>query len=127
MAVNTYECLFLLDPNKASADWDAVMGGANSIIEKHEGEIIDSRPWGEPKLAYPIKKFKKGNYLLTYFRAESTKVPEMEKDCRLNEAILRHMILKLHPQIAEEILAHLRGEYQEEETEEQEAEAAELT
>jgi small subunit ribosomal protein S6 len=124
VAVNTYECLFLLDPNKASADWEAVMASANGIIEKHGGEIVDSRPWGEPKLAYPIKKFKKGNYLLTYFNSESTKIPEMEKDCRLNEAILRHMILKLHPQIAEDILAHLRGEYQEEYEHEEERETA---
>lgn len=120
MAVNTYECLFLLDPNKASADWEAVMNGANGIIERHGGEIVDSRPWAEPKLAYPIKKFKKGNYLLTYFTVESTKVPDIEQDCRLNDAILRHMILRLHPQIAEEILAHLRGEGLDQDEQEQE-------
>ena len=55
MAANTYECLFLLDPNKASADWHGVMNRVNGIIERHGGRILVSRPWSEHKLAFPIK------------------------------------------------------------------------
>jgi small subunit ribosomal protein S6 len=110
VAENTYECLFLLDPNKSSSDWDGVMSGANGQIERHGGQILVTRPWDAPKLAYPIKKFRKGTYLLTYFKADPKNVPAMEHDFKLQEPILRHMILKLHPQIAEEILAHLNGE-----------------
>ena len=110
MAVHTYECLFLLDPNKASANWDGVQAEVNGVIEQHGGELVDSRPWGEPKLCYPIKKFRKGSYLLTYFKAESTKVPLMEKEYKLHDVVLRQMLVKLEPQIAEPILAHLSGE-----------------
>lgn len=109
MAAHTYECLFLLDPNKASADPDGVAAQVNGIIERYGGEIIVSRPWGESKLAYPIAEFRKGIYHLTYFKADSTKVPSMEHDFRLCEPLLRHLLLKLHSRIAEEILAHLQG------------------
>lgn len=125
MAVHTYECLFLLDPNKASTNWNAVSADVNGIIERNGGEIFDSRPWGEPKLAYPIEKFRKGVYMLTYFNCESTKIAAIEADSRLNESVLRLMILKLHPQIAEEIMAHLHGESNAEEHHEEEAEPAE--
>lgn len=113
MAEHFYECLFLLDPNKASADWDAAMGRANGILERHGAQIAESRHWGDPKLAYPIKKFRKGSYLLTYFTSDAKNLPAMEADCRLEDLILRQMILKLHPQIADDIQAHLRGEAEE--------------
>ena len=109
MAVNTYECLFLLDPNKSSADWDGVMGQVNGIIERVGGEILISQPWGEPKLAYPIKNFRKGRYLLTYFHCEAGKIAEIEQECRLNDVILRQLVLRLHPHIVEDILAHIQG------------------
>ncbi|QDU63759.1 30S ribosomal protein S6 [Planctomycetes bacterium Pan216] len=116
MAVNIYECLFLIEPNKASSDWDNSMATANGMIERHGGEILFSRHWGEPKLAYPIKKFRKGGYLLTYFRSDSQGIPKMEADFRLAvDLILRHMVVKLHPSIADRILAQLHGTHSEEE------------
>lgn len=108
MAVNTYECLFLLDPNKASSDWEGVMGRVNGIVERNGGEILATRPWGEPKLCYVIKKFRKGSYLLTYFKSEPAAIAAMEREARLDDVILRHMVLKLHPHIAKEILAHFQ-------------------
>lgn len=110
MAEHTYECLFLLDSNKASSNWEGAIGQITGTITRHGGEIILARPWGEPKLAYPIKKFRKGSYLLTYFKSEAKKLSLMEHDFRLNDVILRHMTIKLHPNIATQILAHIRGE-----------------
>lgn len=110
MAVNTYECLFLLDPNKASADWEAAVQHVVQMIVRHGGEIIDCRPWGEPKLAYPIKKFRKASYVLAYFRSAPAGILPLEAECRLDDMVLRQMVLKLHPQIAEEIVAHLADE-----------------
>ncbi|MFO0945895.1 MAG: 30S ribosomal protein S6 [Planctomycetota bacterium] len=109
MAVHVYECLFLLDPNKASADLDGIIHQLNGTITKAGGEIVDTRLWGEPKLAYPIEKFRKGTYVLCYFKSEAKNIVEMEAQFRLNDNILRQMVLKLHPHIAEGILAHLQG------------------
>lgn len=113
MAVHVYECLFLLDPNKASADLDGIIQQLNGMITKAGGEIVDTRLWGEPKLAYPIDKFRKGTYVLSYFKSEAKNIVDMESQFRLNENILRQMVLKLHPHIAEGTLAHLQGGEQE--------------
>lgn len=110
MAVHTYECLFLLDPNKASADFEGVTKAINALIERHGGEMMVTRPWGDPKLAYPIKKFRKGIYYLTYFKADAKGIPAFEDDCRLADTILRHMVLRLHPRLVDDLLAHLSGE-----------------
>jgi len=110
VAVHTYECLFLLDPNKWSADMEGVANQANGVLTRHGAEVLLTRPWGEHKLAYPISNFRKGVYLLTYFRAEAEALAAIEADVRLSEYILRKMIIKLHPHVAEDILAHYTNE-----------------
>lgn len=109
MAVQTYEILFLVDPNKYSSDPDGVHKLVNGIVEHYGGQIAYTRPWGETKLAYPIKNFKKGSYILTYFKSEGKAIPQIEHDCELSDVVLRHLVLKLHPKIAEQVLAHLLG------------------
>lgn len=110
MAVHTYECLFLLDPNKSSSDWESTMGHANGIIERNGGKILVTRPFGETKLSFPIRKFRKGSYLLTYFQSEPSAISRMEHDTRLSDVVVRHLVLKLDPAIAKDILSHMNGE-----------------
>ena len=110
MSVNTYECLFLLDPNKASSDADGAVQSLVSVIERMGGTIEFCQPWGEPKLAYPINKFRKGTYVLIYFLLDSVKLPALDKELKMLDHILRHLTIKLHPMIAQNALAHLRGE-----------------
>lgn len=110
MAVNTYECLFLLDPNKASADLEGAVKSVTGILERHGANVVYAAPWGDSRLAYSIEKFRKGTYVLTYFTGDSVGVAKMDADFRLSELILRQLVIKLHPKIAADILAHINGE-----------------
>lgn len=105
MPVNSYECLFLLDPTKTATDMDGVRAQLHQTLEKHGAEILASRKWDDRKLAYPIKGHKKGIYYLTYFKADSKKISEMELDFRLSEIILRHMVSVIDPKWHDEMLA----------------------
>jgi small subunit ribosomal protein S6 len=110
MPVNSYECLFLLDPTK-TADLEAVKTQLHGMLEKHGAEILASRKWDDRKLAYPIKGHKKGVYYLTYFKAESKRLSELDHDFRLNEVILRHMVSAIDPKWDEEMLAVARDDH----------------
>ena len=85
MPVNSYECLFLLDPTKIATDVDGVKAQLHGTLEKYGAEILASRKWDDRKLAYPIDGQKKGVYHLTYFKVDSQKVTEIDHDFRLNE------------------------------------------
>ena len=111
MAVHTYDGFFLLDPNKASADWEGASHQVTSILTKHGAELISAKPWGELKLAYPIRRFRKGVYLQTFFKCDAKNLHEIEADCRLSEVIVRKMIVKLHPQIAGGVIAHYTNDH----------------
>lgn len=111
MPVTSYECLFLLDPTKTASDPEGVKTQLHGTLEKYGAEILASRKWEDRKLAYPIGGQKKGVYHLTFFKAESTKVTEIEHDFRLNENILRHMVAYIDPKWEEEMLAVAKDEH----------------
>jgi small subunit ribosomal protein S6 len=111
MAANTYECMFLLDPNKVAGDVTAAAKQLHTILERNHAEVLVSRPWDERRLAYPVKGHKKGLYYLTYFRSEGTSILNIERDCALSELILRQMILFVDPKLVESLLAVARDEH----------------
>lgn len=111
MAANTYECMFLLDTNKVSGDVNAAAQQLHGILEKNHAEVLASRPWDERRLAYPVKGHKKGLYYLTYFRADGKNLVNIERDCHLNEMILRFLVIKIDPKIQETMLAVARDEH----------------
>jgi len=111
MPVNSYECLFLIDPTKASTDMDGIKGQLHGTLEKYGAEILASRKWDDRKLAYPIRGHKKGVYHLTFFKADSKKMSEIDHDFRLNEFILRHMISVIDPKWQEEMLGVARDDH----------------
>src|SRR5439155_17631735 len=110
MPANVYECMFLLDTTKVAGDVPAADKQLRSLLEKNHCEVLVSRPWDERRLAYPIKKQKKGLYYLTYFRSEGKNLPNIEHDCALSELILRMMILKIDPKLTADMLALAKGE-----------------
>jgi small subunit ribosomal protein S6 len=110
LTVNVYECLFILDPNRYARDPHGVASTIPAMIEKAGGEVMVSRLWNEQKLAYPIEGHKKGTYWLTYFRMDSQRVNDFERECRLNENVLRHLTLKVDPRLVDVLIQHARGE-----------------
>ena len=104
MPANTYEGMFLLDSSKVAVSWEESEKHVHSILTKHDSEIVASRQWDERRLAYPVDGHKKGTYLLTYFRADGTKLHDIVADCHLSDVILRELILKVHPKLVEHLV-----------------------
>jgi small subunit ribosomal protein S6 len=104
LPASTYEGMFLLDSAKAATAWDDTVKHVHDILTKHHSEIVASRQWDERRLAYPITGHKKGTYLLTYFRTDGTNLKEIVADCLLSDIILRELVLKVHPKLADHLV-----------------------
>src|SRR5712692_6048081 len=111
MAANVYECMFLLDPNKVAGDVPAAAKQLHGLLEKHQAEVLASRPWDERRLSYPISGHKKGLYYLTYFRTEGKNLAPLDGDIQLNEMVLRHLVIKVDPKLESIMLAVARDEH----------------
>jgi small subunit ribosomal protein S6 len=105
MATNLYECMFLLDTSKMGGDVPGAAQALHSIMERHKAEVLASRPWEERRLAYPISGQKKGQYYLMYFKSDGKELINIERDLRLTETLLRHMVLKIDPKMEEIMLS----------------------
>ncbi len=110
MPANVYECMFLLDTNKVSGDVPAAAKQLHAVLEKHNAEVLASRPWDERRLLYPIKKHKKGLYYLTYFRTEGKNLDVIKHDYALLEMVLRALMLKVEPKMVDTMLTLARDE-----------------
>ncbi|MFO0904190.1 MAG: 30S ribosomal protein S6 [Pirellulales bacterium] len=109
MAQNVYETLFILDSNKYARDPGGVSGGIGELVQKCGGEVLASRLFNEQKLAYPIDGHRKGTYWLTYFRLDSKQLSVWNRQCQLNEAIVRQMTLRVDPRLADVLVQHALG------------------
>src|SRR6185503_16903516 len=101
--------MVILDPNKYAQDPGGLGATIPNLVAKCGGEVLVSRLWQEQKLAYPIGSHKKGAYWLTYFRLDSGKLVEFNRDLRINETVVRSLTLKVEPRLVEALVEHAKG------------------
>lgn len=106
-----YECLLLFDSNKYNSQKDKIIQQIHQTLERHGAKIETSRFWDERRLVYPINKHRKGAYHLIFFRAPGKALPPIREDFRINENILRFLIIRHHPKLEEALLALGREEH----------------
>jgi small subunit ribosomal protein S6 len=103
---HVYEGMFILDSNRYARDAAGTVAQIPSVVEQFGGTMLASRLWEERRLAYPIRGHRKGTYWLTYFRLDGQHVDELTRQFHLNEGILRSLLLKIDPRIADAMVQH---------------------
>ena len=78
---NTYEILFLFEPT-VGANWEAVETEINRLIQRAEAEIILIKRLEERRLAFEIKRCKRGLYAIAYVKASGDRITAFERDAR---------------------------------------------
>jgi small subunit ribosomal protein S6 len=92
--MNKYEAMFIVKADLNEDEKKSLFNNINDAINKIAGKISASAVWSEKrKLAYPIKKQQEGIYYLVNFEAPSDTIAKLQETYRLNESILRTMIL----------------------------------
>ena len=68
--------------------------GVKALISG-KSKVIEFKDLGKKKLAYPIKKEISGNYFLMNVEASHDVIAEFDRKIRINEKVLRHLVIKL--------------------------------
>ena len=71
--------------------------------------MLVSRLWEERRLAYAINGQRKGTYWLIYFRGPSSMLTALNREWEINDGILRHLVLKVHPHLVDVVLEHAKA------------------
>jgi small subunit ribosomal protein S6 len=76
-------------------DHAKAIGGYEALMTKDGGEIIKKDEWGNRKLAFPINKSFRGIYVNYDFVGTPENVAEMERLMRIDDNVLRHLIVRI--------------------------------
>ena len=87
-----YELIFITDPLTEKIDAEAP-AKVRRFINELGGQIRKEDIWEKRKLAYPIKKHLFGFYVIFEFEMEAEKLDELQKQLRLNDDVLRFLII----------------------------------
>ncbi len=101
-----YETLYLINPNLSDEDCKGVVEKFNKLIEKNKGELIKVDEWGKKPLAYTVKKFDKGYYVLLKYCGGPEIIEELKRDLKLDDRVLKHQTIKLEDDVNPELLTH---------------------
>ena len=75
------------------------------FITKYSGSLLKLEIWGKKRLAYRIRKNRHGFYINFCHTLDPMSVPSFEKELRLDEGILKYLVIRLESSEIERICA----------------------
>jgi small subunit ribosomal protein S6 len=93
-ALYDYEVALIIRPEVEEEGQEALIEGVSEILTSDGGEVQDVEKWGRRRLAYPIRKVQEGHYFFIQGQFSASVLPELERRIKLNEDILRHMVVR---------------------------------
>ena len=90
-----YECVLIARNDVTQQQVEGIADGIASQLETEGGAVKKREYWGLRRLAYRIKKNRKGHYMLLGLDAKPAFVTEIERQLGLNEDILRFMTIRV--------------------------------
>ena len=91
----SYEMVVIISPQVLDEQLETVINNISNFITGRGGVISEIARWGKRTLAYPIKHFSSGTYILAKFTLKPGASKELENSLRISEPVLRHLLIKL--------------------------------
>lgn len=89
-----YEICIIVHPDQ-SEQVPAMVERYKNLVLEQGGKIERIENWGRRQLAYPIQKLVKAHYVLMNVECTNETLAEIENNFRFNDAILRHLVVKM--------------------------------
>ena len=93
--MNLYEHTIVARQDVSPSQIKQLIDKYSKIVEKNDGNIVQTENWGLLNLSYIIKKNKKGNYLHFKIEGPNNTVKELEKNEKLDKNLLRCATIKV--------------------------------
>lgn len=90
-----YELVVIISPDVAEEDIPSTVDKVSDFITSRGGAMTEVDRWGKRRLAYPIRRFREGNYVVSRFSIEPGMTDQLEANLQMSENILRHLLVRL--------------------------------
>ena len=93
--MNKYEIMFIVRPDMEEAEIKKTAEEMKKVLTDKGAKALEDKQMGQRELAYEINKFKTGYYYLYIVEANVEAVKEFDRVARINESLLRHLVVKV--------------------------------
>jgi small subunit ribosomal protein S6 len=90
-----YEVMFIIRPDVAEEDADKLIAGFSTNVTNGGGVVKSVDKMGRRKLAYVVRKFNDGNYVLMTIEANGAVVAELERRLRVSEPVIKFITVRM--------------------------------
>lgn len=92
--MRSYEIMFIVRPNKEVTELKNIVTEFETILKDNKVKVVKNQDMGQKELAYTIETHKTGYYYLYNIEASVEAIKEIDRLMRINENIIRYIILK---------------------------------
>lgn len=102
-----YEVMFIVRPDVADEEVDKLIAGFTTTVTNGGGTVKATDKMGRRKLAYMVRKFNDGNYILLTVEANGVVIAELERRLRVSEPVIKFITVRMDEE--EKRLAKVRA------------------
>jgi small subunit ribosomal protein S6 len=92
--VRTYEVAFIAAPTLTPEELDAFVAQMKTVVEGKNGTVTKVDNWGKKSLAYKIKRFRDGYYVILTLEADGAIIAELERRFRVADHVIRFISVR---------------------------------
>jgi small subunit ribosomal protein S6 len=87
--------MFIIRPDAVDEDVDKLIAGFTTTVTNGGGTVKSAEKMGRRKLAYMVRKFLDGNYVLMTIEAGGPVVLELERRLRVSEPVIKFITVRI--------------------------------
>jgi small subunit ribosomal protein S6 len=90
-----YEVMFIVRPDVEDEEVDKLIEGFSTTVKNGGGGVKNVEKLGRRKLAYMVRRFNDGNYVLLTIEAGGPVVLELERRLRVTEPVIKFITVRM--------------------------------
>ena len=94
-----YETIYILRSDVDTETAERVQGRVADAVERERGKLVRVEAWGRRKLAYPVRKQRRGVYVYLKYVGSGGLVAEVERNLKLQDAVVKFMTVQTSDEV----------------------------
>ena len=91
----TYELMFIVRPDMVDEELDKLISTVESAVTSTGGTVKNVEKMGKRRLAYTVRRFNDGQYILLTIEGPGTVIHEVERRLRVTEPVIKFITVRI--------------------------------
>ena len=89
-----YESIMVVRPSLTDEETDRLVNKMKAVLEKSGATLLKAESWGKKRLAYEVKRERKGTYIYFNFQSDGHAIGELERSYRIEDSVIKFLTVK---------------------------------